>query len=141
MRTLTIFTFYMNYIIVEIRLVNLKLKNQSIYLHLSFKHIIKSISQRIKQHSKPFLYLPLSWQMFLSNEILNAIFSAATWFSRKLLSTPTEIWAKILHSAFNLAAFILFQDFPICQFIGFRLSPFYKSSFVHWQLHSKLNPK
>lgn len=68
----------MNYIIMEIRLANLKLKNQSIYLHLSFIHKVKSISQRIKQHSKQFLNIPLSWQMFLSNEIQNAIFSAAT---------------------------------------------------------------
>lgn len=119
MRTLTIFTFYMNYIIVEIRLVNLKLKNQSIYLHLSFKHIVKSISQRIKQHLKPFLYLPLSWQMFLSNEILNAIFSAATWFSRKLLSTPQRSELKSFIQRLILQHLFSFKTFQFANSLDF----------------------
>lgn len=77
-RRSSIYKFYINYVIWEIRLVILKLKNQSSYLDLPFQHIVKSKSQRIKQHSKTFLNLSLSWQMLLSKEMLNAVFSTAT---------------------------------------------------------------
>ena len=51
------------------------------------------------------------------------MFSRATWFSEKLLSflQRAELKSSI---QFLILQYLFFQDFPICQFIGFCLSPF-----------------
>lgn len=51
------------------------------------------------------------------------MFSKVTWFSEKLLAFLQRAELKSsIH--FLILQHLFFQDFPICQFTGFYLSPF-----------------